>query len=146
SMEEAVSRAEKDGKKILVDMYTDWCGWCKRMDRDTYANAEVVTFINENYHAVKFNAEQKDDVTIKGRTYTFRSDVGRRGAHEIAIEMLKGKLSYPNTVFLNNDLSILTAVPGYQKADGMMPILSYLAKDEWKKTSWEQYQKEYQSK
>ena len=146
SMEEAVKRSEQDGKKIIVDMYTNWCGWCKKMDRDTYAKQEVVSIINENYHAVKFNAEQKGDVTIKGRTYKFDPAVGRRGAHRMAIEMLNGKMSYPTTVFLNNDLSILTSVPGYQNAKGMMPILSYLAKDEWKKTPWEKYQSDYSSR
>ena len=34
----AMSEARRTGKIVMIDVYTDWCGWCKRMDRDTYAN------------------------------------------------------------------------------------------------------------
>ncbi|MEL6592072.1 MAG: DUF255 domain-containing protein, partial [Bacteroidota bacterium] len=66
SIEEAAEKASQDGKKILIDMYTDWCGWCKRMDATTYADPAVVKYINDNYHAVKFDAESKEAVTING--------------------------------------------------------------------------------
>ncbi|MEM7659951.1 MAG: thioredoxin family protein, partial [Bacteroidota bacterium] len=66
SVEEAAALSAQDGKKLIIDLYTDWCGWCKRMDRDTYAKAEVIRYINEHYHAVKFNAEQKESVTVGG--------------------------------------------------------------------------------
>ncbi len=145
SMEEAAASAKKDGKKILVDMYTDWCGWCKRMDQTTYAQPEVVKYINENYHAVKFNAEQKESVTINGVTYKYNSSVGRRGVHDLALQLLNGRLSYPTTSFLNPDLSILTNVAGYQEASDMMAILSFLGEEHYKDTSWESYQKSFKS-
>ena len=70
SIEEAEEKAAEDGKKILVDMYTDWCGWCKRMDAVTYTDEKVIAYINENYHAVKFDAEQKDTVEVVGHSFT----------------------------------------------------------------------------
>jgi thioredoxin-related protein len=143
SIEEAATLAKKDGKKILIDMYTDWCGWCKRMDRDTYAKADVIEYINENFHAVKFNAEQKESVTVNGVTYNYNGNVGRRGVHDLALQILNGRLSYPTTSFLNPDLSILTNVAGYQGEDDMMAILSFLGEDHYKTTSWEIYKKEY---
>ncbi|RMG18380.1 MAG: DUF255 domain-containing protein, partial [Bacteroidetes bacterium] len=69
SIEEAAKLAQQDGKKILIDVYTDWCGWCKKMDKATYANAEVANYINANFHAVKFNAEQREEVVLKGKTF-----------------------------------------------------------------------------
>lgn len=128
SIEEAEARAKQDGKKILVDVYTDWCGWCKRMDATTYSDPQVVDYINNNFHAVKFDAEQKEDVTVKGRTFKF-VDQGRRGYHELAAGMLQGKLAYPATVFLNSDFDLLVNIPGYQKTDAMMAFLSYFKEE-----------------
>ncbi|MDX2249089.1 MAG: DUF255 domain-containing protein [Bacteroidia bacterium] len=144
SIEEAVAAAAKDRKKIVVDVYTDWCGWCKKMDKDTYAQAGVVSYINENYHAVKFNAEQKEDITVGGITYKYIPN-GRSGYHELAAKMLNGKLSYPSTVFFDYQLNIITNVPGYHDSKEMLTILSFLGEDAYKTTSWENYQKNFKS-
>lgn len=142
SIEEAAELANEDGKKIMVDLYTDWCGWCKRMDKETYSNAKVVAYINENYHAVKFDAEQTGDITIGGIKYKFLNQ-GRRGIHELAAKMTNGRPSYPSTVFFESNLNMITNVPGYQKPKDMMIILSYLGEDAYKTTPWAQYEKAY---
>nr|MBP7512354.1 DUF255 domain-containing protein [Bacteroidia bacterium] len=49
--------AQKDGKLILVDAYTDWCGWCKKMDRDTYSNPDIIKKLNKHFVVIKFNPE-----------------------------------------------------------------------------------------
>ncbi len=128
SIEEAEVLAKQDGKKILVDVYTDWCGWCKKMDKATYKHAEVIDYVNTNFHAVKFNAEQREDVTVKGNTFKYIAQ-GRRGYHELAASMLQGKLGYPATVFLDNEFNMLTHISGYRGPDEMMAFLSYF-KDE----------------
>ena len=131
TIEEAEKVSKTDNKKIVVDVYTDWCGWCKRLDADTYSKPEVIEYINKNYHAVKFNAEQKEPITLGGRTYKFVAQ-GRRGYHELAAEMLKGRLSYPQTIFFDQNLTIITAVPGYRKAPEMMGFLTYFKDDIYK--------------
>ncbi|MEZ4685817.1 MAG: DUF255 domain-containing protein [Bacteroidia bacterium] len=100
SMEEASELANTTPKKVLVDVYTDWCGWCKRMDKATYEDPKVVAYINEHFYAVKFDAEQHEDVVLGDRTFKFRADAGRRGVHELAVAMMDGKMSYPTTIFL----------------------------------------------
>ncbi|MBL4586459.1 MAG: DUF255 domain-containing protein, partial [Flavobacteriales bacterium] len=72
-------------RKILIDVYTDWCGWCKKMDDTTFSEPELVKYVNENYYAVKLNAEQKEPITVGGKTYNYVAN-GRRGYHEIAKE------------------------------------------------------------
>lgn len=139
SIDEAVELAEKDGKKILVDVYTDWCGWCKKMDQSTYKDSRNVTYINENFHAVKFDAEQKESITIGDKTYKFVAK-GRRGYHELAVELLKGRLSYPTTSFLNSDFSPLYNVPGYIDAEKMNTILSFTNEEAYKTQDFQAYE------
>ena len=57
---EGYAKAVKEGKIVLVDAYTDWCGWCKKMDRDTYTNPNIIKKINEHFIPIKFNPEIKD--------------------------------------------------------------------------------------
>ena len=66
-----LTQSEENPKKIFIDVYTDWCGWCKRMDKATFQKPEVAAYMNEHYYNVKFNAEQKEDITILNNTFTF---------------------------------------------------------------------------
>ncbi|MDX1685078.1 MAG: thioredoxin family protein [Saprospiraceae bacterium] len=119
SIEEAVKANEKNPKPILVDVYTDWCGWCKVMDRKTFTNPEVQAFIEENFHAVKFNAEQRDPVEFNGKTYEFVPG-GRRGHNRLAAYLLNGRLGYPSFAFLNSDYEHLQITVGYKNPDQFM--------------------------
>src|ERR1043166_1262050 len=66
--------AQKQGKMILVDAYTDWCGWCKKMDRDTYTNSDVIKKLNQHFIIVKFNPEQREKVyQVDSKSYNARS-------------------------------------------------------------------------
>ena len=147
SMEEAVAAAKNDGKKILVDLTTVWCGWCKKMDKDTYSNANVINFINTNFHAVKFDAEKTTrEISINGKTYKHLPNVGRNGIHEWAATMMNGRPSYPSTAILDANSKIITNVPGYKKAGEMIMILSFLSEDAYKTTSWQAYQLSYKKR
>lgn len=144
SFEEAVDRSKDNPKKLLIDIYTDWCGWCKKMDRDTYANEHVAAYINENFYAVKFNAEQPGPIDFDGHTFKFVNQ-GRRGVHELAAALTNNKLSYPTTVFMDEQLRIIQPIPGYMNAKSLDPILKYIGGDKYKNTKWEDFQKNYQS-
>ena len=52
-----------------MDVYTDWCGWCKRMDATTFENPAIAKYMSENFYCVKFNAESQKEVTFKGQKY-----------------------------------------------------------------------------
>lgn len=144
SFEEAVERSKEEPRKLLVDIYTDWCGWCKKMDKEVYANKELVAYINENYYPVKFNAEQKESIEFDGHTFKFVAQ-GRRGVHELAAALTNNKLSYPTTVFMDEELRIIQPIPGYMNAKSMDPILKYFGGDIFKDTKWEDFQKSYTS-
>ena len=114
-----------EGKKFLVDMYTDWCGWCKVMDKKTFTDESIKKYLNENYYVVKFNAEQKEAITFKGKEYKWVKR-GRKGTNELAIEMMGGRMSYPTMVYLDKDLNVIKALPGYKKPDQLIAELKQM--------------------
>ncbi|MCO5724040.1 thioredoxin family protein [Robiginitalea marina] len=140
SWEEAVARSAADAKpkKLFVDVYTDWCGWCKRMDQDTFQNPEVAAYMQEHFYMVKLDAEQEAPIEYDGKTFKFVPS-GRRGYHELAAALLQGRMSYPTVVFLDEGRRMLSPVPGYQKPDGFLKIARYFGEDIYKNTPWEQY-------
>lgn len=143
TIEEAEQLRLSEPRKIMIDVYTDWCGWCKRMDATTFSNPTLVNYVNTHYYAVKLNAEQREPITLGGKTYNFVAN-GRRGYNEIAHELLQGKMSYPTVVFLDESMNMIQPLPGYRDAKTMQPILEYLAQDAHKHTPWEEWLKEYE--
>ena len=144
SFEEAVARTEVNPKMILIDLYTDWCGWCKKMDRDTYSRKEIVSYVNEKFYAVKFNAEGSQEVNFRGYTFKFVPS-GRKGYHELAAALTQNKLSYPTTVFMNEEFQIIQPIPGYLDARSFDVISRYMGDGKYKNIGWEEFQESYQS-
>ena len=140
SIEEAyaLTLTESTPKKIFIDVYTDWCGWCKRMDKATFQNPEVAAYMNEHYSNVKFDAEQKESIEILGNTFEFVPQ-GNRGYHELAAALLNGKMSYPTVIFMNGKFEMLSPVPGYQEAGPFMNIAKYFGDNIYTEKSWQDY-------
>lgn len=144
SLEQAISLNETQPKKILVDVYTNWCYYCKVMDKKTYSNPQVIAYINSNFYPVKFNGEQKETLHFDGKDYKFVSS-GKRGYNEFAETLLNGKLSYPTTVFLNDKTKVITKVPGYLPVKDFEPVLVFIAEDYYNINSWDDFLKNYKS-
>lgn len=145
TFEEAIILNKENPKTILIDVYTDWCGYCKKMDKNTYENPIIARTINEDFYAVKLNAEQKNPITYNGKKYKFVEN-GRRGYHEFAVSLLRGKMSYPNTVFMSENEEVLTRVPGYLIPEKMEPILAYFTKERYLRFDWIEFEQEFSSK
>jgi len=84
---EAAELSKTAPKKIFIDLYTDWCGWCKKMDKSTFVDPSVVKYLNENFYPVKFNAERKDAIVFNETTFEYIKS-GRRGVHQLAYALL----------------------------------------------------------
>ncbi len=148
SFEEAVAAIEKDKKsgrkpkKMFIDVYTDWCGWCKKMDKETFETPDVAAYLNKHFYAVKLNAEQRADIQFAGHTFKFVAQ-GSRGYHELAASLLDGQMSYPTVVFLNEEVQLLQRIPGYLDIPTFDTILHYLAEEHYKTTPWAEFQQKY---
>jgi len=152
SMEDALAAQANAPKKIIVDVYTTWCGPCKLLDRNTFSNKDVINFINENYYAVKFNGEGNEEVTYNDFTYTnptFKANIsrGRNGTH-LFTEALKIR-GYPSLVFFEDDGSLIQAVAGYKTPQQLEIYLKMIANGDYKKLttaqSWQEYQDNFVS-
>lgn len=146
SFQEAVELNKTQPKKIFIDLYTSWCGWCKRLDATTYTDKKVIEYLNANYYPVRMDAEMKDTIIYDGKAFINPEPSKSRSTHELAYALLSGKLSYPTLVYLDEKMNMLSQVPGYMTAENLMQVLRYFGENNQGKISWEEYQKNYISK
>lgn len=144
SFEEAVEASKTEKRKIFVDVYTDWCGWCKVMDKNTFAEASVAKILNEKFYPVKFDAEQTKEIVFSGHTFKFIPQ-GNKGVHELAVALLNSQMSYPTVVFLDEEFRMIQPLAGYQKAPDFHKIIQFIGDDFYKKMKWSEFQGVYKS-
>lgn len=144
TIQEAEQLIKENPRPIFVDTYTDWCGWCKKMDKDTFTDKVITDLLNNKFYAVKFDAESSEKVTFQGREFINDGKAGK--AHQLAVALLQGQLSYPTVVFLNEKAQLISPVPGYREPKEMEVIMSFFANKAYETTKFEDYQKSFQSK
>jgi len=132
SIEKAQELQKKVPKNIIMDIYTDWCGPCKLMDKNTFQNPDVAQYLNNNFYAVKFNAEGNKKVSFKGRefsniNYNESFKGGRNSTHDFARYL--GISGYPTIVFFDKDANPIAPITGYLNPN-QIEIYLKLFKDE----------------
>lgn len=152
TVEEAVELQKKNPKKIIMDVYTNWCGPCKMLDKNTFGNADVAKYINDNFYAIKFNAEGNNTVTFEGNTfanpgYKVEKKNRRNSQHQFA-RYLSIK-SYPTMVFFDDEFKLIAPISGYLLPKQLEVYLKLFTSNKYKevktKEEWETYQKEFVS-
>ena len=149
SLEEAVEAQKTTPKKIFMDAYTVWCGPCKMLDKNTFHNKDVANYINENYYAVKFNAEGNETINYKDNTFTnpnFKpNSKGRNSSHELS--QYFSIRAYPTLVFLDEEANLIGPIPGYKTPQQLEIFLKMFHTDAYKnltdKDAWENYQTDF---
>lgn len=139
SFPEALAKSKAQPKKIYMDIYTGWCGWCKKMDASTFKDPAIISYMNENFYPVKFDAETHDTIVFKDKKYAFKPEYK---ANEIAAYLLNGQMGYPTSVYFDEQMNPITAVPGFNTSEQLMPILKYFASDIYKTKKFEDYRKD----
>ncbi len=136
---EKSAKSAKTPKKIMVDLYTDNCGWCKKMDLSTFQNEFISHYLNENFYPIRFNAQHRKDVSFNDQI--FKSD--KSGFHELAIILSMGDLSFPTLVFLDEQNQIIQPIQGYQTVDDLERIMFYFANDLYLTKPWNEFVLQY---
>lgn len=144
TFEQAVEKSKTEKRKIFIDVYTDWCGWCKVMDKNTFSEPLIAKILNEQFYPVKFDAEQKEDVVFNGNTFKFVA-YGNKGSHQLAMALLNNQLAYPTVVFLDEEFRMIQPLQGYQKAPEFHKVIQFIGFDHFKTEKWETWQTKYKS-
>jgi thioredoxin-related protein len=142
TFKEAQAKNKLAPKPLIVDIYTDWCGWCKHMMKTTYSNQGLAEYINTNFYPVKFDAETKDTIEYNGKIYKPTSKEPKT-PHELALKFLGNSLSYPSTMFITNNYEYNLLTQGYLEDKKIEPILIFMLENAWRTCSFDEFNKHF---
>lgn len=128
SFEEVLKMAQKDKKKVIINVYADWCSWCKKMEKDTYPDPEVQKELKRNYYLYRLNGESKEVVEYDGRKWT-----------KAELTAAFGIRGFPATIFLHSNSKPITVLPGYVDAKTFASILKFIGDDLYTKMTFEEF-------
>lgn len=123
SYNEGIKKMKEENKKGYLHFYTDWCGYCKLMKKQTFSNSKVINYLNKHYIAIEVNAEDKNAKAIVKKYKVDR---------------------FPLNFFLHTDATVIGARPGYIAPDLFVSMLKFIDTDSYKTKSFAQYLKQNQ--
>jgi thioredoxin-related protein len=141
SPQQVSQNVAQNPKPVIIDVYTDWCHYCKLMDKTTWTHPQLRNYVSEHFYPIKFNAESKDDVQWMGKTYSFKPAYK---VHMLAAEWLKGNMVFPSTVIIPEDGEPVI-LPGMMSPVELEPVLRYFGEGYYKTTTWQGFKERYKT-
>lgn len=147
AFDDGVTAAKSEGKHIMVDVYTDWCGWCKKLERETYADYAVRSILKESYVSVKLKGDSGKKLRVKGQsaqygTQTLLQFVSTDEPSISEQNLTRGVLriaGFPTILFLSPDGRMITKLPGFHDARSFVNIINFIKDDMYEVMSYNDY-------
>jgi thioredoxin-related protein len=124
----ALESAKENDKKVLIDVYAEWCPYCEKMHTEVYTESDIIEAVNEHFYLVKINIESENEVNY----------LGNRMAESEFAKMLKSS-SLPTTFFMNGDGELLGMQPGLLSAEIFEDLLNFVGSDAFESLSFEEF-------
>ena len=142
TLTEALEKQKTQPKKIFIDIYTDWCGWCKVMSKNTFSHQQIAAYINQYFYPVRFNAETTDTIEYLGKQYVNKG-VGRKPTHELAYVLTNNRPSYPTITYLDEQGKLIQALPGYMDVKKIEPFLVYFNENAYRSSPFDTFKENF---
>jgi len=143
--EEAMERSQVEKKKMIVDIYTDWCTWCKKMDQTSFSDSVVVNYLNENYYAIKLDAQSEEPINYNSKVYEYENRIWNGGYHQLALELMGNKMKLPTVVFLDENGQVIQSIGGFRTATELELMTAYFNGNYHHSTPWKSFVSMYQN-
>ncbi len=141
-MSELKEKMQSDPKPALIDLYTNWCYWCKVMDKKTYSNSKVINYINDHFYPVKLDAETKSVIDWKNKSYSYNENYK---VNDFTMYATSGQPGFPTTIIFVDDNSEPISIQGFLEPKEMEPILKYFGEGAYKTESFEVFKTTFKS-
>lgn len=148
TFEQLADSMRRNPKKIFIDIYTDWCVYCKMLDKKTFHNTRIIKDLQENFYSVKFNAEGGKPIRFSGTTYHFQSNGNDTGLHQLVVALYgnTSAINYPSLIFLNEEYQVLYRQAGYVSPKHLEPVLIFFGENKFRTQSWEDFAQNFNQK
>ncbi len=139
TFQEAIKRSKIEPRKILVNVSTQWCPACRKMDESTFKNKNIVEYVSKRFYAVKFDAGSSEEIALNGELYKKEGRV-----HHLAMYLSRrGDVVFPTYSIMDEEFRNPQAIYGYQDASGFDKFLTYFGENHHERTEWEIFEEAY---
>lgn len=141
-MDGLTEKMKSNPRPAIIDIYTNWCYWCKVMDKKTYHNTKVISYINDHFYPVKLDAETRQIVEWQNKRYNFNDNYK---INDFAFYASSGDIGFPTTVIIPDENSAPISFQGFLEPKEIEPILKYFGEGAYKTKTYTVYKSTFKA-